>query len=339
MSSNNKTLLNIFSSKINGLKEEKIYIENSISNIVGSNKLNMKRYSFSLDDKDYDVLIKHSSPKIILNGVKILSSGKLSTALGLLNNHRLFDYDKSNLREKKIYENIDESFRRIMIPYYGSYKNDMVLKNIRINNRYDYKEIIKEITKLHIFYYGKKEIVSLFQLNNQNIKDYKKAKKILIKMYSELENRIDKELRIEEFINNIDQYLGKYIKHQTLTHNDFSTRNIFMDDEQLYIYDWELAAYQNPEHDLIELLAYSLEQIDTKEVKEIIRMYRKELYSKINVKYNDQEYKEILINNLKKFIAIRLTMLRIANKKIKMDFIDILINNCNKLYYIIEETY
>ena len=171
MSSNNKTLLNIFSSKINGLKEEKIYIENSISNIVGSNKLNMKRYSFSLDDKDYDVLIKHSSPKIILNGVKILSSGKLSTALGLLNNHRLFDYDKSNLREKKIYENIDESFRRIMIPYYGSYKNDMVLKNIRINNRYDYKEIIKEITKLHIFYYGKKEIVSLFQLNNQNIKD------------------------------------------------------------------------------------------------------------------------------------------------------------------------
>ena len=339
MSSNNKTLLNIFSSKINGLKEEKIYIENSISNIVGSNKLNMKRYSFSLDDKDYDVLIKHSSPKIILNGVKILSSGKLSTALGLLNNHRLFDYDKSNLREKKIYENIDESFRRIMIPYYGSYKNDMVLKNIRINNRYDYKEIIKEITKLHIFYYGKKEIVSLFQLNNQNIKDYKKAKKILIKMYSELENRIDKELRIEEFINNIDQYLGKYIKHQTLTHNDFSTRNIFMDDEQLYIYDWELAAYQNPEHDLIELLAYSLEQIDTKEVKEIIKMYRKELYSKINVKYNDQEYKEILINNLKKFIAIRLTMLRIANKKIKMDFIDILINNCNKLYYIIEETY
>ena len=339
MSSNNKTLLNIFSSKINGLKEEKIYIENSISNIVGSNKLNMKRYSFSLDDKDYDVLIKHSSPKIILNGVKILSSGKLSTALGLLNNHRLFDYDKSNLREKKIYENIDESFRRIMIPYYGSYKNDMVLKNIRINNRYDYKEIIKEITKLHIFYYGKKEIVSLFQLNNQNIKDYKKAKKILIKMYSELENRIDKELRIEEFINNIDQYLGKYIKHQTLTHNDFSTRNIFMDDEQLYIYDWELAAYQNPEHDLIELLAYSLEQIDTKEVKEIIKMYRKELYSKINAKYNDQEYKEILINNLKKFIAIRLTMLRIANKKIKMDFIDILINNCNKLYYIIEELY
>ena len=158
-------------------------------------------------------------------------------------------------------------------------------------------------------------------------------------MYSELENRIDKELRIEEFINNIDQYLGKYIKHQTLTHNDFSTRNIFMDDEQLYIYDWELAAYQNPEHDLIELLAYSLEQIDTNEVKEIIKMYRKELYSKINAKYNDQEYKEILINNLKKFIAIRLTMLRIANKKIKMDFIDILINNCNKLYYIIEELY
>jgi len=339
MAKSNECLKQIFSSKIDSLIEENFNINNSISNMVSFSKPNMKRFTFILNGNKYDVVIKNSSPMIIINGIKILSDGKLSIALNLINNHKVFDYDKSYVREKKIYEHIDNSLKKIMIPYYGSYKNQIVLKNIIIDNKYNYKKIIKELIKLHCFYYKNNKVVSLLKLNNPSIKDYKKARKVILKMYRQLDNKIDKEIEIEDFINNMDIYISKYKKHQTLTHNDLSPRNIFMDDNNLYIYDWELSSYQNPEHDLIELLVYSLNEMKSEEAKELIKMYREELYSKINVEYDNKEYKELLIINLKKFIAIRLTMLRIANKKIKMDFIDELIYNCNKLYQIIKEMY
>ncbi len=339
MAKNNDCLKNIFSSNIINLKEENIYINNSISNVVSFNKLNMKRYTFTLNDNNYDVVIKHSSPMIIINGIKILSNGVPSIALGLVFNHKVFDYDKSYVREKKIYEHVDDSFKKIMIPYYGFYKNEIVLRNIIIKNKYNFKKIIEELIKIHYFYYGKNEIVSLFKLNNQSINDYKRAKRIILKMYQQLDSKIDKEIEIEDFINNIDLYLSKYKNHQTFTHNDLSPRNIFMDDNNIYIYDWELSSYQNPEHDLVELLIYSLNNLKKDEIKKLIKMYKEKLYSKINVGYGDKEYKELLVINLKKFIAIRLTMLRITNKKIKMDFIDELTDNCNKLYQIIKEMY
>lgn len=340
MQKNIKILKKIFKSDINNPKEIKLKIYNSISNIVGSKKLNIQRYTFESNSKKYDIILKQSSPKILINGIKILSNNNISILIELLMKHKIFDYDNSYFRERKIYKNMNIKFKKYLIPYYGNYKNNIAIKNISINNEYNYKKIITKMIDVYTFYYNKKEIVKLFQLNNHSYKNYKKAKKLILKMYNQLDQSIiDSQIKIEEFINNIEKYERKFENHKTLTHNDFSTRNIFMDSKNLFIYDWELSSYQNPEHDLIELLVYNYHDIGEKEVEKLIVFFKNTLYPKINVTFTNEEYKEILLFNLRKFIAIRLTMLRITNKKLKMHFINQLINNCNNLYNLIERKY
>ena len=44
----------------------------------------------------------------------------------------------------------------------------------------------------------------------------------------------------------------------------------FFNGENIIIYDWELAAYGNPEHDLIEYLSFVLHEFSDSEVYDIM---------------------------------------------------------------------
>lgn len=333
------TLEKVMNKKIENFEEKNLKVNNSISNFVGSNKITIKRYRVIIENKTKEVIVKNSSSKIVTNGIKLLSNGNPLILFGLIKHHAFFNYDNSRLREKNIYENIDEKLKMNFITYYGTYKNNIVLDYINIKNDYNYKKIISKITSIHAFYYNHPEIIKKFLLNNNTPDKYKKCRKTLLKMYKELDNsNINKELNIEEFIINSENYIAKYQHHKSLTHNDFSPRNIFMDSKNLYIYDWELASYQNPEHDLIELLVYISKELTENEIINYIKQYKRELYTKIKIRFTSEQYKEILLINLKDFIAIRLTMLRLTDKKIKINFINDLIKNCNKLYEIINRS-
>ena len=334
-----KILEKLMNKKIENFEEKKLKLNNSISNFVGSNKIAIKRYKVTTKFETKEVVVKNSSSKIVLNGIKLLSNDNPLILFGLIKNHAFFNYDHSRLREKSIYENIDEKLKMNFITYYGTYKNNIVLDYINIKNDFDYKKIISKIASIHAFYYNQPEIIKKFHLNNNTPDMYKKCRKTLLRMYKELDNsNINKELNIEEFIINSEKYITKYQHHKSLTHNDFSPRNILMDSKRIYLYDWELASYQNPEHDLIELLVYITNELTDNETINFIKQYEKELYTKIKIKFTSEQYKEILLLNLKDFIAIRLTMLRLTSKKIKINFINNLIKNCNRLYGIINRS-
>lgn len=69
---------------------------------------------------------------------------------------------------------------------------------------------------------------------------------------------------------------------KTLTHNDFNPRNIafrrFGDQLRLCAYDWELATVQVPQHDLAELLVFTLDETATLEqVNHYVEFHRQAL--------------------------------------------------------------
>ena len=69
---------------------------------------------------------------------------------------------------------------------------------------------------------------------------------------------------------------------KTLTHNDFNPRNIAFrrvaGQLQLCAYDWELATVQVPQHDLAELLTFTLDETaDLRQINHYVEFHRQAL--------------------------------------------------------------
>jgi len=86
-----------------------------------------------------------------------------------------------------------------------------------------------------------------------------------------------------ELIANIPDWWGRLEQHpKTLIHNDFNPRNICLrptdDGLTLCAYDWELATVHLPQHDLAELLAFTLaKDVDKDTVDHYVELHRREL--------------------------------------------------------------
>lgn len=336
---NKKEFDKVFSKDIEEIKESDIKIKNSISNSIALNKPDIKRYNILFKDKTRkDVVVKHKSNKIVSRGIKLLSCNDFKTRLDLIINHKILGFNKSCEREIFIYSNIDSKLKKYFINFYGYTKKHgdsyMVLDYIENNNKINHKKIIDALIEIHTFYYGKDYIVNTLKLNNYTPNDYKRCKRALMKMFKKLDNNMFSKTRlsnIENFILNIDGYYNKYSYHKTLTHNDFSLRNIFVNNNTLYFYDWELATFQNPEHDLVEFLIYNLKNMADDEILETIDYYRDKLLKNLNIKISQKEYSEIVKFNIYEFLVNKLTLLRLANLKFKYKEINELIVNVDRI--------
>ncbi len=88
----------------------------------------------------------------------------------------------------------------------------------------------------------------------------------------------------QAILHEIDHWWAEIEKMpRTLIHNDFNPRNLAFrkDSEQslrLCVYDWELATLHLPQHDLVELLGFTLfDPIDPADVDRYIELHRSEL--------------------------------------------------------------
>lgn len=348
-----KKIQKLLKDKIKAIEINELKNISSISNLVSlqKNGINQIRVKF-IDGTNKDFVLKSKSKNVVKNGINLLSKTNLKLKIRLLFNHKILSYDNSCNREIAIYNNIDESLKKYLINYYGYYVDD---SNNTINLLLKYydnsieevsfntlKRILDDIINFHSFYYDNPYKIKDLKLNVYEKKDYKKAKKCIKELYNSKYNENIKyygEQRnkdINSFIDNIEQYMIRYSYHRTFTHNDFSTRNMFLNKAEVLFYDFELACYQNPEHDLIELLIYEMENLKDVEIIELIKYYRDKLLKSIEVSINDVEYKEILKFNIYEFIVNRLSLLRIVGDSINIDFIEKLLINSNRLLNIIE---
>lgn len=346
---NNKIIENIFNKKFNKLESNILDEKTSITNKISSNNPSIYKYTIHFNDNTQKTFVgKWKSKKIIFNGILLISNKNIKLATLLTKNHKIFGYNHSYIREIKFYKNVKNSLKNYLIHIDGCYCNNILDKYFiamdNIANHQpiapkDYKKILEIITEFHKTYYNQYSSIKKLSLNHYTESDYKKCKKAMLTLFNELDNNKyfdnNKILKINNFINNIDKEYRQVLFHQTLTHNDFSPRNIFLDKEQIYIYDWELACYQNPEHDLIEFLVFVLDKLDDNEVKDLISYFKSLLLEKINVQINQNTYKKIIEFNVLEYVVNRLSLLRMANHKLNLKFIDQMTININRLMNIL----
>ena len=146
-----------------------------------------------------------------------------------------------------------------------------------------------------------------------------------------------KTVAIEAFIDNLHNESAAVSFHRTLTHNDLSYRNISCCDSVI-IYDWELACYQNPEHDIIELLISLLHELSADEVRSALSYHRQRLSELTGVSLTDKQYAVILRFNMLEFCINKLSMLRIAARRIPLPYIEQFTRNTSAMMDILDIT-
>jgi thiamine kinase-like enzyme len=99
-----------------------------------------------------------------------------------------------------------------------------------------------------------------------------------------------------EYLNNFEAFYSKMSScGRTLCHGDFAYVNMKINKGQLKLFDWELAGYYNPEHDLIHFLLNGKSSLlDDAYIINVIKTYY--CYSKFR-KYKP-EYQDIMLMNL-----------------------------------------
>ena len=310
----------------------------------------LKLRLFFKDNEVSDVIVKCKSSKVILNGIKLLNyekSRKLYYALARY--HRILSFDGSFIREIAFYNKIKKELRQSLPFVYGTYQNKLKNRYMIVMKEFSKVEIpskdlvyrvLDSILPFHISFYGKKESVTSLKLNSYSVKDYQKSRPLLRELFEKLGNEnvlYFKEdlLYLMNFIDTIHKKREELREHVTLTHNDFCPRNLFFNGENIIIYDWELAAYGNPEHDLIEYLSFVLHEFSDSEVYDIMEYHREKLFLALNINMSKEEYQKILEFNISEFIVNKLSVYRRAGKFFSLDFIENLCINSARLFGLI----
>ena len=302
------------------------------------------------DGTSCDLALKSKSQRTLVNGIMLLSRSNPKLRLDLILNHRIFGYNDSHRREINIYRKIDKTLDDNIIKYRGSFRTASKTYNILFNfyesNNEELtleiaKKILDKILSFHILYYGNVDSAREMGLNVYRPVDYKRAKKCIYELYNSRNNENinlygkKKNEIIIEYIKNIDKIMEQYVYHRTFTHNDFSTRNMFFNRDRILFYDFELSCYQNPEHDLIEFLMYDLGSFTDGEVKELIEYYKRGLKSG-GVEISNRDFNRLLLYNTYEFIINRLSMTKVINESVELDFAKRSIPNSVRLLKIVE---
>ena len=343
-----------FKKKIISMDEKEFEDKEGITGKVEQSSINLHKYAIVFEDKTAEeLLVKSKSRNIIKNGIKLLNHDNDVRLLYLLARyHKILSFDKNYIRELEFYENIDEKLKKYTVPTYACYKNALqssyliFMKEIKGGIEFEKKYIYKAldvISSFHKEYYGKKECCDIFKLNHYTDLDYKKSRRLLSYIFKKFdaENRnyfSSKGLeKIDDFLGNIHIYRKSLPEHNTLTHNDFCQRNIFFLREELIIYDWELACYQNPEHDLIEFMMPEAHKFEDDEVRKIVEYFKNSLFSAIDIDMKKEEYSRIIEFNILEYIVNKLSVYRLADVSLRFDFMSVICKNAARLLQMTEE--
>ena len=289
---------------------------------------------------------------------------------------KIFDISKTDtkkflaLNEFHFYENIINYFNNIIkIPtFYNFIKNDegqtygIILENLNIPNKIDYLDIdliniiIDHISKLHIYYWNKSNIIENI-LNYKNNAAYiieEKIKKDIIYYFyniknifdDNLYNIFDKLLNKNNLINNHNNNDNNNTNplNKTLIHGSLKIENIILIKNPLiesvfqeeiipYFIDWSLYKLGYGVEDILFLLIFSLDKdLFLNNVDNIIHLYFQKINKYMSIFQKNEslnEFNDHIKQSLLDFILHALIGLFIKNhfSKIKNEKLHIYLDN------------
>ncbi|MCR8844551.1 phosphotransferase [Paenibacillus sp. SC116] len=128
--------------------------------------------------------------------------------------------------------------------------------------------------------------------------------------------------------------------HQTITHNDFNPRNLGLRPsagaKHLVVYDWELVRYQNPQHDCVEFLSYTVAaNASTQQWDAYIEQYRVYLEQESGVSLDRKNFEQITLLNALELVAVRYNLYLLAHNLLHFSYMETIYQSLSQ--YIVDK--
>lgn len=324
--------------------------DSGVTNRISSAKAGVRRYDVTFPDGSTSFVGKRKSRLIVSNGIKMLSGTDICLFIQLIKAHKLYGYNSSAIREAALYRGIDPSLKRFLPDIKGTAVNTsggecfIAMEILPQHSNFSGRlyEALDTIALFHARYLDDESSVEKLKLNNYTSADYKRTRGSLARIFRNLSKENTAAFGksrcsvIEHFINNIHEEFSRVETRRTLTHNDLCDRNICATDDRLCIYDWELACYQNPEHDAMELVISVMDRLSDAEAKDALHHYRKTMEELTGNVLSDERYSELLRFNTLEYCVNKLSMLRRAGIYLGLDYTEKLAENTARMMDILE---
>ncbi len=234
--------------------------------------------------------IKPPGSELVEIGTRVARLTGEDTLSGLFESQaRIFNLEQSNVREIELYREAAARMRPYLPRIYGTRSDHrrrfyaILMEDLSACshlNTVDSPEcwenrqieaVLAALAEIHAVHWNQRDSVSsTVPLETLNADAYRASADLLGELtafnafrYPQL---MDADLQriLNETLADLDGLTGAMLQQPlTLTHNDFNPRNICLrnngDAPQPLVYDWELALFGNPQHDLIEFLVYVLD--------------------------------------------------------------------------------
>ncbi len=281
---------------------------------------------------------------------------------GLFETHiNIFGFENSHVREIEFYRRAGESVLSFCPEVYGTKVEKereifaILMEDISYCSHLDtvndpskwddqsIRFVLNDLASLHSVYLGKEfELpgeIGLLTVDKNSLL----AGRELLQELTDYNSRrfpeiITKDCKwaLQSFLKDLPAALDVMEKApQTLTHNDFNTRNIGLRPAEhwprLVMYDWELPGIQNPQRDLIEFLVYALpSRVAVETIDKYAEYYRKILEEKSKVELNKEEFERVLMYHSFVLASRRFNLYLLAHNVMQFSFMERVYDNLSR---------
>ncbi len=276
----------------------------------------------------------------------------------------IFCLENSHIREIQVYTRADRALLKYCPGVYGTMINHereiyaLLMEDLTSCSHYDsiatrprWEEanivtVLSDMASMHAVYFDRDD-----GLENMNVERLDKeficsAEELLQELTlfnaTRYPNLIPEVVRTlyEDFLTNLEENVSRMLSFPlTLTHNDFNPRNLCLRKGDAtpvtVLYDWELAFFQNPQHDLIEFLVFVLkDKAPKKEYLYYAELYLQELENSTGRTFSRELFKEVLDLNAVFFALVRMNLYLLGHNMLKFGFLDRVYTNLT--HYILD---
>ena len=272
--------------------------------------------------------------------------------------HAVFGFDNCDEREMAFYTQAPLSIKQFCPQLLGArqepqrqvfallledvttYLHSKSSNDASIWNSFRIQTVVSDLAKVHSVYWNNYEAIPQTMKVKPFLERFDSSATILLKeaLKFNAQNHphlisVELHQKLAYFLDNFDRHLDTMNGyHKTLIHNDCNARNIGVREEgekaRLILFDWELAAYHNPQRDLIELLASVLPASASKaEFITWVDYYLQALSRETQTTFDRELFLKVLEINAYECALIRLNLYLLVHNIMKLEYIDQLYGN------------
>ncbi len=266
----------------------------------------------------------------------------------------IFCLEDSHLREIKIYRNAGADLLQFCPVIYGTMINHergiyaVLMEDLTENNYYDsifhikswddqaVKTVLRDMAAMHALYFDSYHALDSMDIQKID-RDFVCSASALMEeltlfnaqRYPDLVP-IDIKRVYLDFLKDLDSRVDTMLSFpMTLTHNDFNPRNLCLRTGTVsaspatVLYDWELALFQNPQHDLIEFLVFVMK--DGSSRNDYLRyadFYVQCLEKELSTPIDRAHFVEVLDLNALFFALVRMNLYLLGHNILKLEFLE-----------------